>query len=95
MRGFDKQEAWELKPRKLSIDETEAPESVIRELFEYANLPQLRWQLSEAAKSMVAGDFHRLRSRDRSSLICFYEQIERLIEVAHILHEREKSKNSA
>jgi len=95
MRGFDKQEAWELKPRKLSIEETEHPECVIQELFEYANLPQLRWQLSEAAKSLVAGDFHRLRSRDRSSLICFYEHLERLIEVAHIIHERDKLKNSA
>lgn len=95
MRAFDKQEAWELKPRGLTIEETEKPENVIQELFEYANLPQLRWQLWEAAKTLVAGDFHHLKSRERSSLIHFYEQLERLIEASYLMHERIKLKNSA
>lgn len=95
MRTFEKQEAWELKPRGLTIDESENPEHAIRDIFEYATLPQLRWQLWEAAKTLVAGDFHHLKTRDRSGLIYFYEQMERLIEVAHVIHEQNKIKNGS
>lgn len=93
MRTFDKQEAWELKPRGLTIEETEHPEYIVKDLFEYASLPQLRWQLWEAAKTLIAGDFHRLKSKERNGLIYFYEQMERLIEATHIMHERSKLKN--
>lgn len=90
MRGIDHHEAWEMKPRKLSVEETEHPELVIEELYQYASLPQLRWYLWEGTKTLVTGTFNGLRSRERTNLIYFYEQIERLIEVSYIMHERSK-----
>jgi hypothetical protein len=93
MRAFEKQEVWEMKPRKLTIEETEHPEMVIDELFQYATFPQFRWHLLEATKSLVTGTFGHLNCRDRSSLIDFYEQLERLIEVSYLLHERYRLKS--
>lgn len=91
MKTFDHREAWEMKPRKLSIEELEKPEMVLEELFQYATLPELRWYLWEGTKALVTGTFNTLRARDRQSLIYFYEQVERLIEVSHVLHvQREK-----
>lgn len=90
MRTFDHHEAWEMKPRKLTLEETEHPEMAIDEFFQYASLPQLRWYLWEGTKVLVTGTFHTLRSRERSNLIYFYEQIEKLIEVNHVLHESRK-----
>jgi hypothetical protein len=91
MNSLDHHEAWEMKPRKLSIEEIEHPEKVIEEFFEYAHLPQVRWYLWEGLKTMITGSYAHQKSRDRSSLIYFYEQIEKLIEVTHVIHERKKS----
>jgi hypothetical protein len=88
MSAFEHHEAWEMKPRKLSAEEIEHPEKVIEELFQYAHLPQLRWYMWESLKTMVAGNFSTLDSRERSSMLCFYEQIEKLIEVAHVMHDK-------
>jgi len=90
MRTFNHHEAWEMKPRKLTLEETENPEMAIDEIFQYANLPQMRWYLWEGTKALVTGTFHNLRSRERCNLIYFYEQIEKLVEVNHVLHERRK-----
>lgn len=95
MRAFDKQEAWELKPRKLTIEETERPEEVFSNLFDYATLPQLRGQLWEATKVLVTGSFHNLKIRDRNDLLFLYEQLERLIEASHVIYERNKSEKRA
>lgn len=81
-------EAWEMQPRKLTVDEVENPEKVIKDFFQYAQLPQVRWILWEGMKTMVTGGFAHLRSRDRASLIYFYEQMEKLIEGVHVIHSR-------
>jgi len=77
-----------MKPRKLSLEEVEQPDRVIAEFFEFAHLPQARWCLWESLKVMVSGNFGRLSSSERMQLIFFHEQIEKLIEGAHLLHER-------
>ena len=92
MRTIDHHEAWEMKPRKLTIEETEQPSRVIDEIFQYASLPELRWCLWEGTKTLVTGTFHHLKSRERCNLIHFYEQIERLIEVTHVMHEQHRAK---
>ena len=88
MRPFDQHEAWEMKPRKLTLEEVERPETVIEEIFQYANLPQLRWYLWEGTKTLVTGTFNQLRPRDRYNLVYFFEYVEKLIEVTHVIHER-------
>ncbi len=83
--------AWELKPRKLTPEEMECPDKVIEEFFQYAHLPQVRWYLWEFLKTMVTGTYVQLKSRERANLIYFYEQIERLVEAAHVMYEQGKS----
>lgn len=90
MRPIDLHEAWEMKPRKLTIEETENPQKVINEFFQYASLPDVRWILREGTKTLVSGTFHQLRSRERYNLIYFYEQLEKLVEVNHIIYENQK-----
>jgi hypothetical protein len=95
MRTLDQHEAWEMKPRKLTPEEVERPEMVIEELFEYATLPELRWQLWEGTKAMITGTFNSMKGKERCRLLFFFEQIERLIEVTHVMHEARKVKSLA
>lgn len=95
MRTFDQHEAWEMKPRKLTLGEVENPELVIEQLFQYASLPELRWQLWEGTKAMITGTFNTMKGRDRCKMLFFFEQIERLIEVTHVMHEARKVKSLA
>src|SRR5690349_24718674 len=94
MRAFDHHEAWEMKPRRLTLEEIENPDIVFDELFQYASLPELRWYLWEGTKTLVTGNFNTLRTRDRHSLIYFYEQLEKLIEITHVLYEQKKVKGA-
>jgi hypothetical protein len=81
-------EAWEMKPRKLSTEEIENPEKVIDDFFQIAHLPQVRGYMWEMMKTLVTGTFANLKSRERTKLIYFYEQMEKLIEVVHVLHQK-------
>lgn len=81
---------WELQPRKLSADEIENPQTVIHQFFDYANLPQVRAHLWEWLKSTVTGDYITLSRQEKGNLIYFFEQLEKLVEAAHIIHERSK-----
>jgi hypothetical protein len=82
-----------MKPRKLSIDEIEHPEKVIEEFFQFAHLPQVRWYMWESLKTLVAGNYIHLKSKERSNLIYFHEQIEKLVEVVHVMHEKQRLSN--
>ncbi len=79
-------EAWEMKTRKLTLEEIENPEKVIEDFFQYAQLPQVRWIMWEGVKTLVTGNFAHLKTRERASLIYFYEQVEKLIEGVHVMH---------
>lgn len=84
----DYREAWAMKPRKLTADEIECPEKVIRDFFHYVHLPEARAYLWEGLKTMVTGNYACLRVRDRANLIYFFEQVEKLLEIAHVLYQR-------
>jgi hypothetical protein len=81
-------EAWEMKPRKLTPEEIENPEKVVEDFFQYAQLPEVRWIMWEGVKTMVTGNFANLKTRERTSLIYFYEQVEKLIEGVHVMHRK-------
>lgn len=91
MRAFDRHEAWEMKPRKLTIEEVENPKLVIEELFRYATLPELRWCLTEGTQTLVTGTYHTLKAKERQSMLYFYEHVEKLIEVTHVIFEKWKT----
>jgi hypothetical protein len=59
---------------------------VVDEFFQFAHLPQVRWYLWEMMKTLVTGSFPELDSKERNNLICFYEQVEKLIEGVYVLH---------
>lgn len=92
MSALDHQEAWEMKPRKLSVEEIEHPEKVIEAFFQYAHLPQIRWYYWEGLKTLITGTFVSLKSKERSNLIFFYEQLEKLIEIVHVIYEKDLQK---
>ncbi len=78
---------WELKPRKLNSEERENPKQVIDEFFSYAHLPQVRELLWELLKTAITGSYcHNLTRQEREGIIYFYEQLEKLIEAAHLFH---------
>lgn len=83
--------SWELKPRKLSQEEREDPMQAIRNFFNYANLPDIRQQLWEMLKTTVTGNYCRsLSRRERSDMLYFFEQLEKLVEAAHAMVRKEQ-----
>ena len=84
----DYEEAWAMKPRRLTSTEIEFPEKVLSDFFQYAHLPQVRWYLWELMKTTITGGYPQLKPRERSNLLYFYEQLEKVIEIVHVLHER-------
>jgi hypothetical protein len=78
----------ELEPRKLSKEEIEDPYQVIYELFDYAHLPQIRESIWEWLKATTSGNYHKLSVSERGNLLYLYEKIEKLIEAAHIIHNK-------
>jgi hypothetical protein len=84
----------ELCPRKLSADEINDPYLVIQQFFEYASLSNCREYLWEWLKVTVSGTFNTgLMEKDqRFDMIYFYENIEKLIEAAHLIQLQNRSK---
>lgn len=83
--------SWELKPRKLSRQERENPQQVISDFFHYAHLPQVREMFGNLVKTTVTGSYNdALTSDERTSLFYFMEQLEKLIEAAHLIHQKDK-----
>ena len=78
------------EPLKLTSQEIEQPYLVIEEFFTYADLNSSRELLREVLRCMVVGDFHELDVEQRSEVMVFYEQLERLTEAAHIIYQQEK-----
>ncbi|MDB5231050.1 MAG: hypothetical protein JWN76_1855 [Chitinophagaceae bacterium] len=79
----------DLAPRHLTKEEIENPYQALDSFFDYAHLPQFRDILRDSLRATVTGDFNENPSdRSRHRIFSFYEQVERLIEAAHIIHDR-------
>lgn len=80
-----------LPPQKLTPAEIDNPHQVIYELFDFAHLPRIRELLWEFFKTAVTGNYsHDLNRRERELLVTMYEKIEKLVEAAHIINEKQK-----
>lgn len=80
-------------PQKLTPAEIDNPHQVIYELFDFAHLPRIRELLWEFFKTTVTGNYsHDLHRRERELLVTIYEKIEKLVEAAHIINEKQKLK---
>lgn len=76
---------------KLTSTQRQNPELVLKELFDYANLPEQKemlWQWFTAA--ITSGNAKR--KMERESLVFCYEQMEKLLEAAFLLNEQSKNK---
>jgi hypothetical protein len=77
----------EFIPLHLSKKEIKKPITVVNDFFSFADLPQVRTIMWEWLKITVTGSYSKSLSRDeRSDLLYFYEQLQKLIEAAHLLH---------
>lgn len=76
---------------KLSPAEIDDPLLVMAELFDLTRLPQVRGILWDWLKATVTGSYPKtLGKNERTEIIMLYEKIEKLVEAAHVLHERKR-----
>lgn len=81
----------ETPARRLAADELKDPRLVLARFFDYASIDQQREQLWVWLKTLVAGSYSSklLTKKQRYDLLYFYEQLQRLIEAAHLIHEQQ------
>jgi len=77
----------ELEPRKLTPEQVANPMLVVHGLFDFAHLPQLREMLWDVLRTVVTGSYASLPEAEKNDLLYFYEQLEKLLEAAHLLHK--------
>ncbi|MBC7948715.1 MAG: hypothetical protein H7Y42_12580 [Chitinophagaceae bacterium] len=77
-------------PRNLTSQEIESPLLVYTSLFEYAHLSELRDLLWKMLKTLTSDTWHEQTPNDRFDLVLFYEHLEKLLEAAYLLYERQK-----
>ena len=79
--------ASEWQPRKLTKEEVAEPLQAIASFFDFANLLETRELLTLWVEATVTGSFNsNLSFRERAEVFYFYQQVEKLIEVAHLIH---------
>jgi hypothetical protein len=73
---------------KLSKAEMNDPTLVIDELFDFADLQDVRELLWGWLKTTVTGTYHKdLSASERYAIIALYEKMEKLVEAVHVIHE--------
>lgn len=78
----------------LSEEEITDPYLVIHEIFDFADLADIRELLWDWLKTTVTGDYHKqLTATERSTILTMYEKMEKLIEAAYLLQEKSITKN--
>lgn len=78
---------------KLTPTQRQNPQMVLKEVFDYANLPEQKemlWQWFTAA--ITSGNAKR--KMERESLVFCYEQMEKLLEAAFFMHEQAKNQST-
>jgi hypothetical protein len=76
---------------KLSKQEITDPYLVIDELFDFADLADIKELLWSWLKTTVTGTYHKnLSATERSAIIDLYEQLEKLVEAVQVIHTSKK-----
>src|SRR6187402_1613697 len=77
---------------KLSKQEITDPYLVIDELFDFADLADIKELLWGWLKTTVTATYHKnLSSSERSAIIDLYEKLEKLVEAAQVIHASKKA----
>ena len=77
----------------LTKEEISDPNLAIRDFFSFEHLPQMRELLWLLYKMLVTGNYLQddaLTPRERYDLAILYEYLLKLMEAAHLLHEKNK-----
>jgi hypothetical protein len=78
---------------KLSQAEMNDPHRVIDELFDFADLPDVRELLWNWLKTTVTGTYPKnLSATERSVILTLYEKLEKLVEANHVMHSAHKNR---
>lgn len=76
---------------KLSEEEINNPSLVIHELFDWAHFWQIRPILWDLFKATITGSYSKnFTKKERFDIVTLYEHIEKLIEAAHVINEKNK-----
>ena len=76
----------------LNEDERDHPLTVLQDFFSYAHLPEVRQWLWFFFKTTVTGNFPKnLTSKQRNDLVLLFEQLQKLVEAAHLINEARKA----
>jgi hypothetical protein len=71
----------------LSAAETKTPLLVVEELFDFADLDDVRALLWSWLKVTITGTYHKeLSATERSAILSLYEKLEKLVEASHLMH---------
>ncbi len=71
---------------RLTTAETKDPMLVIDELFDFADLPDVRELMWTWLKVTVTGTYHKeLSASERSAILTLYEKLEKLVEASHVM----------
>jgi len=78
---------------KLNAAEMNDPKLVIAELFDFADLADVRELLWGWLKVTVTGTYHKeLTASERSAIITLYEKMEKLVEAAHVMRGSQQAR---
>jgi len=70
----------------LSPAEIRDPRMVIDELFDFADLEDIRNLLWEWLKATISGGYHKeLHRHDKQAILVLYEKLEKLVEASYVL----------
>lgn len=73
----------------ITPDEIKDPQKVLEEFFLTYHPEECRIELWKWLRLTIGGDFGDLESNERGNLICFYENLQRLIEAVYLLKEKD------
>ena len=82
----------DFEPRKLNPEQVANPMLVVHALFDFAHLPQLREMLWDLLRAVVTGSYSSLSQDEKNDILYFYEQLEKLVEAAHLLHKSDSDR---
>lgn len=75
----------------LNKEESENPQQVLADLFDFAHLPELKQMLWDWLKTTVTGSYNKtLSNRERSTILLLYEYLDKLLEANYQLHHELK-----
>lgn len=80
---------WTEKPFKLTIEEIENPQIVLDDFFSWYSLLEVRKTLRDILINALT-----VEDAPASNYLFFWEQLERLIEAASVIHEHNQPKEN-